>query len=233
MSPAPLVASLEGGRGEVEKSKRNKIKGRETCCVWHGPVKPVEILIKPRELDLQFHKVLDNLTKFVVELPKDVLIPILGDFGAEVPDTESEPVYGAKARANIQGNTIPGFNKDHQHFLFFRLGNLRRAKQWLHWITPLITSMEEVLAFVRAHRALRLRLGVKEPPMCATWVNIGFSYNAIAQLVGKADAEAFGDQSFRQGLAERSTYLGDPTRRSNPGHRSRWLVGGPKNEADC
>jgi hypothetical protein len=68
--------------------------------------------------------------------------------------------------------------------------------------------------------------------MCATWVNIAFSCDAIAQLAGKADAAAFGDQSFRQGLAERSTYLGDPTRPSHPGHRSRWVVGGPKYEAD-
>jgi deferrochelatase/peroxidase EfeB len=102
----------------------------------------------------------------------------------------------------------------------------------LRWIAPLITSLEEVLSFVRAHRALRLKLGVSEPPMCATWVNIAFSCYAIAQLAGKADAAAFGDQSFRQGLAERSTYLGDPTRPSHPGHRSRWVVGGPKYEAD-
>jgi len=85
---------------------------------------------------------------------------------------------------------------------------------------------------VRAHRALRLRLGVSDPPMCATWVNIGFSHHAIARLVGTADAEAFGDQSFRQGLAARSTYLGDPTNAREAGHRRRWVVGGPRNEAD-
>lgn len=68
--------------------------------------------------------------------------------------------------------------------------------------------------------------------MCATWVNIAFSQRAISVLANKADAEAFGDQSFRQGLAARSTYLGDPTSRKHPGHRSNWVVGGPKNEAD-
>ncbi len=198
-----------------------------------GEAKLLDISISTRELDRQFHKVLDDLADLEVKLPKDVLIPILGhEFGVDVPGAEPEPVYGPKARANIQGNIIPGFNKDHQHFLFFRLGNLKRAKQWLRWIAPLISSMEEVLAFVRAHRALRARLGVREPPMCATWVNIAFSHNAIAKLVNKADAEAFGDESFRQGLAERSTYLGDPTRTAHPGHRSRWVVGGPRREAD-
>jgi Dyp-type peroxidase family len=78
---------------------------------------------------------------------------------------------------------------------------------------------------------MRLRLGI-EPPMCALWVNIAFSIRAIALLVSKADAAAFGDQSFRQGLAARSTYLADPTRPSHPGHRRRWVVGGPRNEAD-
>jgi Dyp-type peroxidase family len=194
---------------------------------------PLEISIEPKEFELQFKKVLDGLAELQVELPQGVFVPVLGgDVGAEVPGAEPEPVYGAKARANIQGNTIPGFNKDHQHFLFFRLGNLRRAKRWLRWIAPLISSMEDVLSFVRAHRALRLKLGVIEPPMCATWVNIAFSNRAIARLVSPADAAAFGDQSFRQGLAERSTYLGDPTRPSHPGYRRRWVVGGPRNEAD-
>lgn len=48
----------------------------------------------------------------------------------------------------------------------------------------IITSMEEALAFVRVHRALRLRLGVKEPPMCAAWVNIAFSFRAIGMRPG-------------------------------------------------
>ena len=155
-----------------------------------------------------------------------------GDPGAELPDAEPEPVYDAKRRATIQGNIIPGFNKDHQHFLFLRLSDTKQAKQWLQWISPLITSMEEALAFVRVHRTLRLRLGVKEPSMRATWVNIAFSFRAIEVLAGEADAAAFGDQSFRQGLSTRSTYLGDPTDPEHPGHVSHWVVGGPEDEAD-
>ena len=38
------------------------------------------------------------------------------------------------------------------------------AKKFLRAIAPSITSMDEVLDFVRAHRALRLKLGVTEPP---------------------------------------------------------------------
>lgn len=177
-------------------------------------------------------KLIGAFADFKLELLGGIKLPPLGGvFDTDAPG-EPEPVYGPKQREQIQGNTIPGFNKDHQHFLFFRLGRIDPAKKFLKWIAPWISSMEDVLAFVRAYRAMRLKLGVKDPPMCSTWVNIAFSCDAIARLAGKADAAAFGDRSFRQGLAERSTFLGDPTKGSEPGHRSRWKVGGPKNEAD-
>jgi Dyp-type peroxidase family len=196
-------------------------------------IEPLEIATTKKVFQIQFSKVLREINAADVALLKDLkLSAFAGDPGAEVPGAEPEPIYDAAARADIQGNTIPGFNKDHQDFLFFRIADVEQAKRWLRWIAPLISSMEEVLSFVRAHRALRLRLGVREPPLCATWVNIAFSYRAIALLAGKADAHAFGDQSFRQGLAGRSTYLGDPTRSRHPGHRRRWVVGGPKKEAD-
>lgn len=195
-------------------------------------IEPLEFKLKAQEVELQFGKALDEVAKVEVKLNKGVMIPTLGNFGVDVPGVEPEPVYGPKARANIQGNTIPGFNKDHQHFLFFRLGKLNRSKEWLRWISPLISSLEDVLAFVRAHRSMRLRLGVKEPPMCATWVNIAFSHRAISLLTNETEADAFGDRSFRQGLAARSTYLGDPTSSRQPGHRNGWVVGGPRNEAD-
>lgn len=196
-------------------------------------VEELDVTIKPKELNEKFEHVLVELGELKLELLKGLSLSALGgDPDAELPGAEPEPIYDATKRRSIQGNIIPGFNKDHQHFLFFRLGPRRRTKDFLRWIAPLITSMDEVLAFVRAHRALRLRLGVKEPPMCAAWVNIAFSYRAIQVLVSKADAAAFGDESFRQGLAARSTYLGDPSSRRRPGHRSHWVVGGPRREAD-
>jgi Dyp-type peroxidase family len=184
-------------------------------------------------IDDQVGDLFEEIGKLEPELPKDISISALGgDPDAELPGAEPEPIYDVKRRATIQGNILPGFNKDHQQFLFFRLANPTQAKQWLHWIVPFITSMEEALAFVRVHRALRLRLGVKEPPMRATWVNIAFSFRGIEMLAGTAEAEAFRDQSFREGLAARSTYLGDPTDPKHPGHISRWIVGGPEQEAD-
>jgi len=197
---------------------------------------------------------LDAIAGYQPVLPKNVSLPGKSEVipsGVEVPagvvgrkpagemsepaaaENPVEDVYGEAVRRKIQGNIIPGFNKDHQHFLFYRITDVSPAKKFLRAIAPHITSMYEALEFVRAHRALRMRLGVVEPPgLKATWVNIALSCPGIEKLAGAGTGEQFGEQSFRQGLAERSTYLGDPTNRAEPGHKSRWRVGGPDNEAD-
>ena len=209
---------------------------------------------KPTRIRKEAQATLDAIAGYKPMLPRSVALPAPD---AEVvsrsprrvraavsPPPIAEPVqpavledpledeYDETARRNIQGNIVPGFNKDHQHFLFYRIAEVIQAKKFLRAIASSITSMDEVLDFVRAHRALRLKLGVTEPPgLKATWVNIAFSCSGIEKL-GAGTGEQFGEQSFRQGLAERSTYLGDPTDPDHPGHRTRWKVGGPHNEAD-
>ena len=216
----------------AKKPVAKKRVAKKRVAITTDILAPLEIATDSRALTAKFNVALQDLGKFEPKLPSGILIPALtGDPAAELPGAEAEPIYDVKQRASIQGNTIPGFNKDHQHFLFFRIRDVRRTKRWLRWISPIISSMEEVLIWVRAFRALRRRLGA-EPPMCATWVNIAFSHRAIEVLAGKADAATFGEQSFRQGLAARSTYLGDPSNASHPGHRRKWVIGGPKNEAD-
>jgi deferrochelatase/peroxidase EfeB len=163
-------------------------------------------------------------------LPSDVLVPSMG--GLPAAEERGEPVYDGEARDDAQGDVVPGFNKDHQHFLFFRIGDVALTKAWLRALAPRVSSMDDVLAFVRAHRSLRLRLGTAEPRLDSVWINVAFSHPAIAQLAGQADADAFGETSFRQGLAARSTYLGDPAQPGHPGHRAGWRIGGPDNQAD-
>jgi Dyp-type peroxidase family len=162
-----------------------------------------------------------------------VLLPSLAGDDADPPDAPPEPVYEREARDDIQGNAVPGFNKDHQHFLFFRIGSRPATKAWLRDIAPAVSTMDDVLAFVRIHRSLRHRFGVVEPGLLkATWVSVAFSHRAIGRLVDRDTADEFGDRSFRQGLAARSRYLGDPTRTRHPGYAGRWVVGGPRNAAD-
>jgi len=152
---------------------------------------------------------------------------------AEEPDGRIEPIYDEAARCDIQGNIVPGFNKDHQHFLFLRICDREQARRWVAGISSSITSMDEALGFVREYRARRLAEGVRVPAgLTATWVNIAFSHPGIRTLAGADEAKRFGEESFRQGLAARSTYLGDPTSAEHPGHRDNWVVGGPDNEAD-
>ena len=219
-----------------KKTPRKRVARKQIAkkpvVIKHDDLEPIELAINTPAVTSKFNLALAELVNFEAKFPVGILLPALtGDPGAEIPGAEPEPVYTPKQRATIQGNTIPGFNKDHQHFLFFRIRSVPRTKKWLRWIAPLISSMEDVLIWVRAFRAMRHRLGV-DPPMCATWVNIAFSHHAIELLAGKADAAAFNEQSFRQGLAARSTFLGDPTNVAHPGHRKKWVVGGPKNEAD-
>ena len=153
----------------------------------------------------------------------------------DVPGTREEPVYDASAQADIQGNIIPGFNKDHQHFLFYGLGSRRgvkNAKSFLRWMVPYLSSLEEVIAFRRLWRAQRLRLGPKQVFLRSSWANIAFSSAGIAKLVGKEQVDAFGDRSFQQGMAARASHLGDPTDPKAAGHVSNWVVGSRENESD-
>lgn len=167
------------------------------------------------------------------EESKNIRLPILTPpVEKDVPGSDPEPVYSSADQDDIQGNIIPGFNKDFQHFLFYKIGDVKNCKCFLEWIVPYLASMEEVLAFRRLFRSLKLRVGEPINLLASTWVNIAFSHRAIAILDSRESADKFGDQSFRQGLAARSSYLGDPTDPTQAGHPSKWLVGGPDNEAD-
>jgi Dyp-type peroxidase family len=171
---------------------------------------------------------------FVPQLAlKNIHLPVLTPLvGMDVPGSPPEPVFDSAAQDDIQGNIIPGFNKDHQHFLFLRIRKPKDAKIFLREILPRISTMEEVIAFRRLYRSKRFLVGRHNTYLCSTWLNIGFSRRAIELLASKADADAFGDRSFQLGLAQRSSYLGDPTSPSHQGSPRRWKVGGPKNEAD-
>ena len=164
---------------------------------------------------------------------KEIHLPILTPLADEdVPGSPPEPVFDSAAQSDIQGNIIPGFNKDHQHFLFLRIRNPKRAKVFLCEILPRISSMEEVIAFRRLYRSKRLLLGRHNTYLCSTWTNVAFSRRGIELLTNTADANAFGDRSFQLGLAKRSSYLGDPTASTHPGSPRKWKVGGLRNEAD-
>jgi hypothetical protein len=127
--------------------------------------------------------VLDRITTAERKLLTEVDVANVAGDAAEVAEAGglTEPIYDEAARLDIQGNIVPGFNKDHQHFLFLRIHDRERARRWVAEIASSITSMDEALRFVREYRARRLAEGVREPAgLTATWVNIAFSHPGIS-----------------------------------------------------
>jgi Dyp-type peroxidase family len=122
--------------------------------------------------------------------------------------------------AEIQGNSVAGFNKDFQTLLFLRIDEPALFKPWLGRFADVVATAEEVIAFNRLFKqvsARRHRGSVK-----ASWINIAFSYAGLTKLT--KDAGEFTDNAFRTGLVARAAELGDPTAEDAEGNPKHWLV---------
>ena len=142
-----------------------------------------------------------------------------------VDQNNKEPVLRV---ANIQGNVLGGFNKDHQMMLYLGIDDAYTFREWLSMQVPFVSTAAEVIAFNRLFKAMRSRRK-REGYVKATWFNIAFSYEGLLKL--NNEAEQFTDQSFKDGLLLRSAELGDP-QDGRPGDPRGWLVGGVDNPAD-
>lgn len=91
-------------------------------------------------------------------------------------------------------------------------------------MTPFIATVEEVLAFNRLFKTIRKRRGTETRTVEANWLNIAFSFSALQLL--NAEAGAFTDAAFCNGLAAQSAGLGDPTNPALEGCPQNWVVGG-------
>ena len=113
------------------------------------------------------------------------------------------------ALAEIQGNIIGGFNKDHQMMLFLRFPPAASASAWLTELTPHIATAAEVTAFSLAFKAVVARSGSEVSAPKATWVNVAFTHDGLARLrVAKADLDVFPEE-YRVGMAARAEKIGD------------------------
>jgi Dyp-type peroxidase family len=107
-------------------------------------------------------------------------------------------------RNNIQGNIVPGFNKDHQAVVLVRFGSGAAGQQWLAALRPEIASAHEVEAFKTAFKSVKER----RPPdpehrdggslraLSATWINVALSFAGLRLLPGVGNAAHF-SQTFR------------------------------------
>lgn len=147
--------------------------------------------------------------------------------GSTIVGAPSEPQLDV---AEIQGNILVGFNKDHQAFLFFRITNPSVAKQWLRKMVPQIANTDETLSFLRLFRAMRSRRQTEPVGLVATWLNIGFTRTGIEKLTSQAEAEKFASPAFKVGMAARAGLLGDET--DVNGNPIGWKFGDSSNPVD-
>jgi Dyp-type peroxidase family len=124
--------------------------------------------------------------------------------------------------ADIQGNILVGFMKNHQAMLCLRFGETAGAKAWLAELESRIATTEEVLAFAQLRRTLRDRRG--SSPIGATWVNVAFSALGLAKLTSAAEVDRFLSKSFVNGMPEDASSLGD--RVDEHGRPTGWVFGG-------
>lgn len=161
------------------------------------------------------------------EAPISPLVNFLND-ASHVSDRPSdEPPLCVD---NIQGNSLAGFNKDHQRLVLLQIREPQAFKRWLSSIVPQIATVAEVLAFNRLFKALRYRRQAETGVLKATWLNIGFTSAGLRKIVDPAEIDdaqrGFQDSSFLAGLFARSQALNDPTDASVAGSPQNWLFGG-------
>jgi Dyp-type peroxidase family len=131
-----------------------------------------------------------------------------------------EPVLAAQ---EIQGNSLGGFNKDHQALIPAQFGpDLAGLRAWLSTVP--LTDLAAVVAYKREMKR-RIAEGIAVDDMRALWINIGFTWQGLKKLVDSA--EQFTDPVFRSGLdGDASRSIGDTAIEGAPGERSTWVIGG-------
>lgn len=118
----------------------------------------------------------------------------------------------------VQGNVTPGFRKDCQDFLFFRLppetfpptSDRTAARAWLRALRSSIATAREVATFNDLFLRLKGRIsaagGTESPEryLRSTWVNIAFTHIGHEELyTGPLGTEAEQSRAFRTGMFRR------------------------------
>jgi len=132
----------------------------------------------------------------------------------------------------IQGNIIPGFLKDHQHFIFFSITDASAARSCLSKMNSRLSTAAEVLEAHRIWKSMRDRLGHEPDSAHYVFLNVALSATGLRKLTSTPEVDDFADVAFKLGLAERSGYIGDPSVKTDSGHVSGWVIGGPAHPVD-
>jgi len=197
--------------------------------------------MKKKEKTMEKAALFESIFGFVSKSQAGDILPGLleaKEYSNSVVDKEDEssgePVYTRQQQRDIQGNIIPGFKKDYQCFLFFQIepGKVGATRDFLQWLEPQVTNMQEVLAFKKLHKKAKAETGLIEPAalpelgLSTTWTNVAFSYQGMVLLLGEIGAAGFKDEAFVNGMSQRSGVLGDPQEANHPGNIKNWKFGG-------
>lgn len=133
---------------------------------------------------------------------------------------------------DIQGNVIPGFKKDSQHFIFLRIVNADLAKRWLKNLAPRLSSAKEVHDAHLLWKGMRRKLGREPDNLDFLFLNCAISAQGLQKL-GVPGIELFDDAAFKLGLENRSSLIGDPPAGSgSAGAPELWVFGSGKKRPD-
>jgi Dyp-type peroxidase family len=113
----------------------------------------------------------------------------------------------ASQLGDIQGNILPGFNKDHQTFVFLSFGEVASAKRWLADLVDDVASSTEVAAFNDLFKTVGRRHHGREGVVEATWLNVAFTHGGLERL-DAVDVAAF-PSDFTEGPVRRAREIGD------------------------
>jgi Dyp-type peroxidase family len=134
---------------------------------------------------------------------------------------------------DIQGDSLTGFRKDQQDFIFLAIDDVALAKAALRALVPRLSPLGDVSAFNHLFRSLRRRRGELPGTLAVTWVIVAFSATGLVKLRSAQEVAQFADKAFKLGLAARSALLGDPIDPTSPGHPNNWLFGGSASPVDA
>jgi Dyp-type peroxidase family len=134
---------------------------------------------------------------------------VAGAFGVAAAEGDGSGDGSLLRLQQIQGNVLAGFNKDHQRFVFFRLGEADAARAWVRALSDEVASTQEVAAFNELFRTASARAQGEGGAPRASWTNVALTADGLAAL-GVPDGELTSfPEAFRQGMAARAGLLGD------------------------